>query len=321
MSTTNNRTPFFPIQSIGEDSSSSSGGGTSILEPDGGTNESGCGLLGLDSLRMRHLSACEEESEADEVTSETSLNRSQSPLHSPRSRRLLSARSSPNIPKTISQTDLSDDEDDDIMELTTTTLPRPHPPRHSPLASPHLSSNSRLSPTLGGYSSDEETHHDGRRKRSASGGKRLRSKTKLHPLVRVDSASSDDSSVGGVKHLRHSLPKFGKEKLRKMIMSYRSVPSTPADGSGSDSFTDMLAPVRRPRSYSARTDSSLSDTNDLAHQITERFQLSDGEELDEIDDNEKTLQEADFRGCLASGHRLSPHMTQSLSESAICCLI
>lgn len=288
VSTTNNRKPFFPIQSAAEDSA--------------GLSETDNLLTILDPIRMRHLSACEEESEIDEVLLESSMTRSQSPLHSPRSRRLLSARSSPNIAKSISRSDFSDDEDDDIMELSSHV--RPHPStRHSPLASPHLSS-SRLSPTHSyGYSSDEETHvvYDGRRKRSTN--KRIHYNN-LHPLVRVDSASSDDSFVSGDKNLRHSLPKFGKDKLCKMIFSHRSVPSTPADGSGSEGFNDIL---RRPRSYSARTDSSLSDNNEFLNQVSEKFQLSDGEEVD----CDNFLKEGVVK-C---------HVTQSLSESAICCLI
>uniref|UniRef100_A0A1X7TDT3 Uncharacterized protein n=1 Tax=Amphimedon queenslandica TaxID=400682 RepID=A0A1X7TDT3_AMPQE len=192
--------------------------------------------------------------------------RSQSPLPSPRSRRLLSARSSPNLAKSVSRSDFSDEEDDDdIMDLS--TVPRSHPTHPSPLASPHLS-YSRLSPTHSqGYSSDEESlsHtllYDGRRKRSSKriryyssdeeslshtllydgrrkrSSKRIRYNKALHPLVRVDSASSDDGSFND-KHLRHSLLKFGKDKLRKML-PYRSTPSTPAEGSGSESFTDMF---------------------------------------------------------------------------------
>ncbi|XP_019853336.1 PREDICTED: serine/threonine-protein kinase BRSK2-like, partial [Amphimedon queenslandica] len=277
VSNTNTRKPLFPIQSVAEDS-------TGLSETDSQSTLD----LPPPPPRMRHLSACEEEGESDEVIVDGM--RSQSPLPSPRSRRLLSARSSPNLAKSVSRSDFSDEEDDDdIMDLS--TVPRSHPTHPSPLASPHLS-YSRLSPTHSqGYSSDEESlsHtllYDGRRKRSS---KRIRYNKALHPLVRVDSASSDDGSFND-KHLRHSLPKFGKDKLRKML-PYRSTPSTPAEGSGSESFTDMLA-VRmrsssgggRPRCNSARTDSSLSDTNELSFQIHERLELSDGEELDKPDE-------------------------------------
>ena len=301
VSNTNSRKPLFPIQSVAEDSSglAETDSQPSLLDPP-------------PPPRMRHLSACEEESEADEVMVDNI--RSQSPLPSPRSRRLLSARSSPNLAKSVSKSDFSDDEeDDDIMELS--VVPRSHQTHPSPLASPYLS-HPRLSPTHSqGYSSDEESHthlYDGRRKRSS---KRIRY-NKLHPLVRVDSASSDDSSIGD-KHLRHSLPKFGKDKLRKFL-PYRSTPSTPAEGSGSESFTDMLA-VRvrsssggagRPRCNSARTDSSLSDTNELTFQISERLELSDGDELERSDE----VVEDKVR--TNSGKARSP-----LTESAICCLL
>ena len=104
----------------------------------------------------------------------------------------------------------------------------------------------------------------------------------------VDSASSNDSSIGD-KHLCHSLPKIGKDKLQKFL-PYCSTPSTPAEGSGSESFTDMLAVcVRsssggagRPRCNAARTDSSLSDTNELTFQNNERLELSAGDELEEV---------------------------------------
>ena len=91
--------------------------------------------------------------------------------------------------------------------------------------------------------------------------------------------------------MRHSLPKIGKDKLQKFL-PYCSTPSTPAEGSGSESFTDMLAVcVRsssggagRPRCNSARADSSLSDTNELTFQNNERLELSDGDELERSDE-------------------------------------
>ena len=247
-------------------------------------------------LRGRQLSACEEESEIESST--VDINRSQSPLHSPRSRRLLSARSSPNLTKSISRSDLSgEEEDDDIINLPYMR------PRQSPFTSPHLSS--RQSPTHNcGYSSDEDASTtDLRRRRS---GKRLRYKKSLHPLVRVDSASSDDSALND-RQMRHSLPKFGKEKLRKMI-PYRSVPSTPAEGSGSETFLDM---VRRPRSYSARTDSSLSDANDIAQQMSEKFELSDGEEMDA----------AEVHGATIVGGGPNRLRANSFTQSAVCCIL
>uniref|UniRef100_A0A1X7TDY6 Uncharacterized protein n=1 Tax=Amphimedon queenslandica TaxID=400682 RepID=A0A1X7TDY6_AMPQE len=170
VSNTNTRKPLFPIQSVAEDS-------TGLSETDSQSTLD----LPPPPPRMRHLSACEEEGESDEVIVDGM--RSQSPLPSPRSRRLLSARSSPNLAKSVSRSDFSDEEDDDdIMDLS--TVPRSHPTHPSPLASPHLS-YSRLSPTHSqGYSSDEESlsHtllYDGRRKRSS---KRIRYNKALHPL-------------------------------------------------------------------------------------------------------------------------------------------
>uniref|UniRef100_A0A1X7TDL8 Uncharacterized protein n=1 Tax=Amphimedon queenslandica TaxID=400682 RepID=A0A1X7TDL8_AMPQE len=170
VSNTNTRKPLFPIQSVAEDS-------TGLSETDSQSTLD----LPPPPPRMRHLIACEEEGESDEVIVDGM--RSQSPLPSPWSRRLLSAHSSPNLAKSVSRSDFSDEEDDDdIMDLS--TVPRSHPTHPSPLASPHLS-YSRLSPTHSqGYSSDEESlsHtllYDGRRKCSS---KRIRYNKALHPL-------------------------------------------------------------------------------------------------------------------------------------------
>jgi hypothetical protein len=128
-------------------------------------------------------------------------------------------------------------------------------------------------------------------------------------LVRVDSASSDDSSLND-RQLRHSLPILGKEKMRKFVAKYRnSVPSTPGEPNTSESFSDMLS-VRRPRSYSARTDSSLSDTNELIVQMSEKFELSDGEEMEDSS-------EGGSRG--AETNRTN--RGNSLTQSTICCLL
>ena len=40
--------------------------------------------------------------------------------------------------------------------------------------------------------------------------------------------------------------------------------------------------AERPRCNSARTDSSLSDTNELTFQNNERLELSNGDELEEV---------------------------------------
>ena len=322
MSLTNSRKPCFPIQSAAENSSSE------MIDPEQDTlrHESPADTLRhespADTLRGRELSACEEESETDDHGPDpfpsNTHPRSLSPSNytdSPRSRKLITARSSPSLAKTFSRSDLSeeDEEEDDLMELS--FLPRtanPHS-RHSPYASPHLSS--RNSPThLSAYSSDEEIHmtssFEGKRK-IVSKRRRSRFRT-LHPLVRVDSGSSDDVSITD-KTTRHSLPKFGKDNLRKMLHGYRSVPSTPAEGSGSESLSEILLSARRPRSNSARTDSSLSDIGDIAFQMYGRFELSDGEELeqsgDDIDDNSR------------SPARTAVKKIDAVTHSAVCCLL
>lgn len=311
ISATNSRKPTFPIQSVSEDSSKGVTETDSVrIEPPAAT------------IRGRQLSACEEESENDEFIvvepfQAAVLTRSQSPIFmgSPRSRKLLSARSSPNLVKSVSRSDLSeeDEEEDDLMELS--FLPRTSNVqiRHSPFTSPHLSS--RNSPThMLAYSSDEESHvtsvFEGKHKIS---NKRRRSRfRKLHPLVRVDSASSDDSIID--RGTRHSLPKFGKDKLRTILHGYRSVPSTPGEGSGSESFSEFLL-VRRPRSNSARTDSSLSDTGDLAIQMYGRFELSDGEELEQSCDGE------DMVDSIRKSPARTSRKSESVTRSAICCLL
>lgn len=252
MSASNLRKPCFPIQSVGEDSSQTDS------EP----------------LRPRHLlSACEEESEMEDV----------SVLTSPHSRKLLGARSTPSLAKAISKSDGSDDEEeDDIVELCTasTYIHRGSiASRLSPTASPRLAS--RRSPSHSwAYSSDEEpvTIYESRRKRHS---KRMRRISKLKSLGKVDSASSDDSSVGEHR-MRHSLPSFGKLSMWKVMhRPNSSMPSTPAEHSGSESFIEFLA-TRRPRSNSARTDSSLSDgrsePGDLVAALRSRCHLSDGED-------------------------------------------
>ncbi len=310
MSLTNSRKPCFPIQSTAENSSSE------MIDPEEDTlrHESPS-----DTIRGRELSACEEESETDDHGLDpfpsNTHPRSLSPSNytdSPRSRKLITARSSPSLAKTFSRSDLSDEdeEEDDLMELS--FLPRtanPHS-RHSPYASPHLSS--RNSPThLSAYSSDEEIHmtssFEGKRKIVS---KRRRSRFRnLHPLVRVDSGSSDDVTITD-KTTRHSLPKFGKDNLRKLLHGYRSVPSTPAEGSGSESLSEML---RRPRSNSARTDSSLSDIGDIAFQMYGRFELSDGEELEQSgDDNDDNTR---------SPARTAVKKIDAITHSAVCCLL
>lgn len=314
LSGTSSNKPSFPIQSMAENSE------TEMVDKEE-TNERHDSSA---ATRGRFLSACEEVNELEDrflpdPFVNNTLPRAPSPTtytESPRSRKLLSARSSPNLVKTLSRSDMSEEEEDedDIMELSFLPRTTNSHSRHSPFASPHLSS--RNSPThLTTYSSDEDIHlssnMDGKCKITT---KRRRSRFRnLHPLVRVDSGSSDDVTFD--KGTRHSLPKFGKDNLRKMLHGYRSVPTTPADGSGSESISEiMLLSARRPRSNSARTDSSLSDVGDIGLQLCGRFEMSDGEEL------EHSGEELDNGGPNASPAR-TLNKKRDLTQSAICCLL
>ena len=309
---TNPRKPIFPVQSAGE----------TTEDVDGSEQESA--EVPPPALRPRQLSACEEESESEQSTILTSPVL----IHSPRSRKLSGACSSPTLIKGGSKSDASDEdeEEDDLMELTTTSNSHINrtilSSRLSPTTSPLLSS--RRSPTRSWtYSSDEEMSikFDSRRKRYS---KRLnRFNKRVSPMVRVDSASSDDGSVSD-RGTRHSLPKLGLENLRH-VFQYASVPSTPADYSGSESFTDLLA-MHRPRSNSAKTDSSdgRSEVGELGVQISSRFELSDGEEMDHscdrVEDNSASTQS------LGQAHRrLRPRTSsssgESLQKSTVCCIL
>ncbi len=229
-------------------------------------------------LRQRALSVFEEESETESVTelplmvprqfstspSHTSPLLENSPNHTsthPRSR-WLNARSSPNLFGSISKSDISDDdedeEDDDIVELMTTSGRFPNKggtfPRTSPGNSPLLTS--RKSPThyLTG-SSDEEmcnVFESGRKHRSKRMAYRKRSMPSK--LVPMDSISSDD----GLGQMETTKKPSRKERLLR-LRPYNSLPTTPAENSGSESLTDLLDSLRRKRSGSCHTDSSLSD--------------------------------------------------------------
>lgn len=306
---TNPRKPIFPVQSVGE----------TTEEIDGSDQES---IDASSILRPRQLSACEEESESEQST----ILSSPMLLHSPHSRRLSAARSSPTLVKSGSKSDASDeDEEDDLMELTTTSNSHISrtvlSSRLSPTASPLLSN--RRSPTrLWSYSSDEELSmkYDSKRKHYS---KRLRRFNKrVSPMVRVDSASSDDGSVSD-RATRHSLPKFGKNNHCHTIQ-YASVPSTPADCSGSESFTELLA-MHRPRSNSARTDSSdgRSEMGDLGLQISSHFELSDGEELEHSCDRveENSMETPTVEAHVPSRPRTSSSGGDSLQRSTVCCIL
>lgn len=254
-------------------------------------------------IRARTLSVfVEEESETESVTELPQIARqpSSSPSHgsphnsisprlSPRtrSRWLANARSSPNLFGSISKSDVSDDEedeeDDNIVELMTTSGRFPTKgstfPRASPGHSPLLTS--RRSPThyLTG-SSDEElcsVFESARKHRS----KRLlyRKRSVPNKLVPMDSISSDDG-LGQMDFKRPS----GRDHLLR-LRACNSLPATPAENSASESLTDLLDNLRRNRSGSCRTDSSLSDgggsgdkdMSNLATSMVSKFELSDEE--------------------------------------------
>lgn len=257
--------------------------------------------------RHRALSTFEEESETESL-SETNSQRqtSVSPHSSPantgspahtgspiprtKSRRLLEARSSPNIFKVTSKSDVSDEEDeedDDIVELMTTSGRFPgksNPlPRLSPTSSPLLTS--RRSPTLylTGSSDDEvssvfESNRKIRNKRLPF-RKRIPGK-----LVRMESISSDDGSVISTKDVVRRPHK--RDRLLR-LRQYSSLPAA-SDNLNSESLTELLDNMRRQRSGSCRTDSSLSDGGksggggekdmvELANSLVSKFELSDEE--------------------------------------------
>lgn len=231
--------------------------------------------------RHRALSTFEEESETESVSETNSYRQASiSPRSSPaipsspahtgspvprvRSRRLLNARSSPNIFKGTSKSDVSDDEDeedDDIVELMTTSGRFPGKnstlPRISPTSSPLLTS--RRSPTL--YltgSSDDELGN------VFESNRKLRNKR--HPfrkrisgrLVRMESISSDDGSASVVSTKDVIRRPHQKRDRLLRLRQYSSLPAT-SENLNSDSLTELLDNIRRHRSGSCRSNSSQSD--------------------------------------------------------------
>ena len=231
--------------------------------------------------RHRALSTFEEESETESISETNSVRQASiSPRSSPaipsspahtgspvprvRSRRLLNARSSPNIFKGTSKSDVSDDEDeedDDIVELMTTSGRFPGKnstlPRISPTSSPLLTS--RRSPTLylTGSSDDElgNVFESGRKLRNKRHPFRKRISGKL---VRMESISSDDgtASVVSTKDVIRR-PQHKRDRLLR-LRQYSSLPAT-SENLNSDSLTELLDNIRRHRSGSCRSNSSQSD--------------------------------------------------------------
>ena len=239
--------------------------------------------------RHRALSTFEEESETESI-SETNSGRqtSISPRSSPaipsspahvgspvprvRSRRLLNARSSPNIFKGTSKSDVSDEEDeedDDIVELMTTSGRFPGKnstlPRISPTSSPLLTS--RRSPTLylTGSSDDEmgnvfESNRKLRNKRHPF-RKRISGK-----LVRMESISSDDGSASVVSTKDVIRRPHQKRDRLLRLRQYSSLPAT-SENLNSESLTELLDNIRRQRSGSCRSNSSLSDGGKMCYKV------------------------------------------------------
>lgn len=259
----------------------------------------------------RPLTTFEEESETDSLSDLNTRGVSISPVHSNsprshsphsrnsmtnspvRSRRLLNARSSPSIALPISKSDGSDEEEEEdyIVELMTTSGRFPKGstfPRMSPSNSPLLTS--RKSPTPWTGSSDEEVsgifeaaqHRRMRHKRGSLRRRSLRSRP-----TRVNSVSSDDGNSAIERR------KLGRENLLRM-RHVHSLPDTPTE-CVSESLTELLDNMRRQRSNSHRTDSSLSDggrsggaekeLSELANSLVSKFEISD-EELDKSSDME-----------------------------------
>ena len=237
--------------------------------------------------RHRALSTFEEESETESISETNSYRQASiSPRSSPaipsspahtgspvprvRSRRLLNARSSPNIFKGSSKSDVSDEEDeedDDIVELMTTSGRFPGKnstlPRMSPTSSPLLTS--RRSPTL--YltgSSDDEVGNVFESKRKLR-NKRLPFRKRISgKLVRMESISSDDgtASVVSTKDVIRR-PHHKRDRLLR-LRQYSSLPAT-SENLNSDSLTELLDNIRRQRSGSCRSNSSLSDGGTYMH--------------------------------------------------------
>ena len=259
----------------------------------------------------------EEESETDSLPDMNNRGVSISPVHSNsprshsphsrnsmtnspvRSRRLLNARSSPSIAAGImTKSDGSDEEeeeDDDIVELMTTSgrFPKGNTfPRMSPSNSPLLTS--RKSPTPWTGSSDEEVsgifeaaqHRRLRHKRSSFRRRSLRGRQ-----ARVNSVSSDDGGGGSNPVVERRITR--QDKLLRM-RHVHSLPDTPVDGGVSESLTELLENIRRQRSNSHRSGSSLSERSggggereltELANSLVSKFEISD-EELEKSSDIE-----------------------------------
>lgn len=260
--------------------------------------------------RHRALSTFEEESETESI-SETNSHRqpSVSPHSSPampsspahtgspvprvRSRRLLSARSTPNVNRGASKSDVSDEEDeedDDIVALMTTSGRYPGKnsslPRISPTSSPLLTS--RRSPTLylTGSSDDEISVFETNRKMRS---KRLSFRKHISAagkMIRMESISSDDGSTMSSKDVIRRPHAHKRDRLLR-LRQYSSLPAT-NENLNSESLTELLDNIRQQRSGSCRTDSSLSDGGrsggggekdmaELANSLVSKFELSDEE--------------------------------------------
>ena len=266
----------------------------------------------------------EEESETDSLPDRNTRGISISPVHSnsprshsphsrnsmagspSRSRRLVNARSSPSITAVMSKSDGSDEEEDedDIVELMTTSGRFPKGstfPRMSPSSSPLLTS--RKSPTPWTGSSDEEVssiyeaaqHRRLRHKRRSFRRRSLRGRP-----TRVNSVSSDDGNPIERRKIAH-------DKLLRM-RHVHSLPDTPGD-SVSESLTELLETIRRQRSNSHRSGSSLSDggrsgaggekeLTELANSMVSKFELSDEdlEKSSDLESDQKKRKTAKHKG-------------------------
>ena len=109
------------------------------------------------------------------------------------------------------------------------------------------------------------------------------------------------------------------DKLLRM-RQYNSLPTTPADGV-TEGLTEMLDMIRRQRSNSHRTDSSLSDggksvvaereLNELATSLVSKFELSD-------EDGEKSNNDMEVE---RKRHTTAKHRTNSTTLRSVFCHI
>ena len=104
-------------------------------------------------------------------------------------------------------------------------------------------------------------------------------------MIRMESISSDDGSTMSSKDVIRRPHAHKRDRLLR-LRQYSSLPAT-NENLNSESLTELLDNMRRQRSGSCRTDSSLSDGGrsgggekdmaELANSLVSKFELSDEE--------------------------------------------